>query len=167
MKKTIFAILGFLLLTGSVIAQDYAADVKSEDAIIKALYDVISGDSGQVRNWDRFLFLFAKDARLIPTNKNANDQYAYRVMTPQEYVENFSLRNPAFYEYELSRKTESYGTIVHIFTTYATKYGKNGIVNNRGINSIQLFKTQDRYYIMNIFWCSEQMGFPLPKKYLN
>ncbi|HUQ82696.1 MAG TPA: hypothetical protein VM076_16215, partial [Gemmatimonadaceae bacterium] len=30
------------------------ADVKSIDAILTALYDVISGPAGQPRNWDRF-----------------------------------------------------------------------------------------------------------------
>ena len=34
-------------------------DVASVDAIIAALYDVISGDSGVVRDWDRFRSLFA------------------------------------------------------------------------------------------------------------
>jgi len=166
MRKTGIALLLFMMVNGLLTAQDYTSDVKSEDAIIKALYEVISGDSGQVRNWDRFLFLFAKDARLIPTSATPEGQYTYRIMTPESYTQSFGARNPGFYEYEISRKTEAYGTIVHIFTTYATKYSKEGTVSNRGINSIQLLKDKDRYYILNIYWCSEQMGFPLPKKYL-
>lgn len=42
-------------------------DVASADAIVAALYDVISGPAGQKRNWDRFRSLFAPGARLIPT----------------------------------------------------------------------------------------------------
>src|SRR5438552_3869598 len=42
-------------------------DVASADAIVAALYDVISGPAGQKRNWDRFKSLFAPGARLIPT----------------------------------------------------------------------------------------------------
>ena len=42
------------------------ADVATLDAIMKAVYEVISGDAGQKRDWDRFRSLFHKDAKLIP-----------------------------------------------------------------------------------------------------
>jgi len=40
------------------------ADVASIDAILAALYDVISGPAGQTRNWDRMRSLFVPGARL-------------------------------------------------------------------------------------------------------
>ena len=46
------------------------ADVASVDAIVAALYDVISGDPGIERDWDRFRSLFYPGARMIPTGKN-------------------------------------------------------------------------------------------------
>src|SRR5882724_13113434 len=39
-------------------------DVQSLDAVVAAIYDVISGPPG-ARDWSRFQSLFAKDARLI------------------------------------------------------------------------------------------------------
>ena len=39
------------------------ADVASPDAIIAALYDVISGPAGQPRDWNRFRSLFAPGAK--------------------------------------------------------------------------------------------------------
>ena len=39
------------------------ADVASIDAIIEALYDVISGPTGEPRDWDRMRSLFTADAR--------------------------------------------------------------------------------------------------------
>ena len=41
------------------------ADVASPEAIIAALYDVISGPTSQPRNWERFRSLFAPGARLV------------------------------------------------------------------------------------------------------
>src|SRR5688572_26940736 len=38
-------------------------DVATMDAIVAALYDVISGPAGQKRNWDRFRSLFVPGAR--------------------------------------------------------------------------------------------------------
>ena len=43
-----------------------AADTASPEAIIAALYEVISGPAGQARDWDRFRGLFAVGARLLP-----------------------------------------------------------------------------------------------------
>lgn len=167
MKKMclLFAFLYFLMPATK--AQDYTKDVQSVDAIIKALYDVISGEGGAPRNWDRFRFLFAKDARLVPTVKNADSLFTYRLLTVEEYITRFSSRKEGFYEWEIGRKTEEYATICHVFTTYATRFTKDGPITNRGINSIQLLKDQNRYHILQIFWGAENLGFPLPAKYID
>ena len=141
----------------------YTKDVTTEAAIISALYEVISGEPGEARDWERFKYLFAKDAFLIPTNKSNAGVFGYRKMTPDEYINFFSTRiKTGFFEKELKHELVSFGTIAHVFSTYETKETKNGPVTNRGINSIQLFKDQNRYYIMNIFWCAESLGFTLP-----
>jgi hypothetical protein len=161
-------ILFALALSISARAQnDYSNDVKSIDTIIAALYEVISGDPGAPRDWDRFRNLFTPDARLIPTGKNADGKVTYRTLSPEDYVTLFSTRiTTGFFERELHRVTEAYGTIVHVFSTYETKEKKDGPVTNRGINSIQVIQQNDRYAIMNIFWCPESTGYPLPEKYL-
>jgi len=60
------------------------ADVGSVDAIITALYDVISGPVGQDRDRDRFMSLFAEGARPIPTGRNLQGQVGLRMMSPEE-----------------------------------------------------------------------------------
>lgn len=143
--------------------EKYAKDVSSENNIIAALYNVICGAPGEARDWERFKYLFGNDAKLIPTGKVADGGYIYRTMTPEEYITMFSTRiKTGFFEKELKRETVSFGTVVHAFSTYETRETENGPSTNRGINSIQLFKDQDRYYIVNIFWCAESMGFTLP-----
>lgn len=147
--------------------KDYSADVKSVDAIVAALYDVISGEPNSPRDWDRFRNLFKPETRLIPTRKTEKGEFTLRVLTPEEYIQLFTSRvSTGFFERELHRNTEAYGTVTHLFSTYETKEKKDGPVTNRGINSIQLFYDNQRYYIINIFWCAESMGFPLPEKYL-
>ncbi|MCA6405528.1 MAG: hypothetical protein IM594_07970, partial [Cytophagales bacterium] len=54
-------LFSFLLAISTVVngqTNDYTQDVKTEDAIIKALYEVISGEANAPRDWDRFRFLF-------------------------------------------------------------------------------------------------------------
>ncbi len=63
------------------------ADVSSVDAIMKAVYDVISGDAGQKRDWDRFRTLFHKDARMIPTGTNPKTKVTGATsFTPEDYI---------------------------------------------------------------------------------
>lgn len=140
----------------------YSRDVSSESSIITALYEVISGESGEVRDWARFKNLFGKDALLIPTNKATSGLFSYRTMSPDDYINMFSTRiKTGFFEKELKHEVVSFGTIAHVFSTYETRESKNGPITNRGINSIQLFYDQSRYYIVNVFWCAESMGFTL------
>jgi len=96
-----------------------AEDVKSLDAIVAAVYDVISGPPGE-RDWNRFNSLFAKDARLIAvrTPKDGGKPTLV-VMTPGDYAEQAGgyFKQHGFFEHELSRKTDSFGAMTHIYTT--------------------------------------------------
>lgn len=165
MKNIVYILL--LLMLSARAQSAYQADVQSVDAIIQALYGVISGGPGVTRNWERFRFLFAPDARLIPTIKNQQGQFTLRSLSPEQYIELFSSRVPTgFYERELHRVSEQFGTVTHLFSTYETRDTADGPVTNRGINSIQLFYDGNRYYIVTVYWCAESMGFTLPEKYL-
>jgi hypothetical protein len=164
MKKYL---LLFFIFPAGLYAQTYASDTQSVDTILATLYQVIGGEPGEPRDWNRFKNLFAADAKLIPTVKNQDGKISYRALSPDEYIQLFSSRIPTgFFERELHRITEQFGTVTHAFSTYETRERKDGPVTNRGINSIQLFFDGTRYYIMNIFWCAESIGFTLPQNYL-
>src|SRR5687768_17577922 len=95
-------------------------DVATMDAIVAALYDVISGPAGQKRNWDRFRSLFVPGARLIPTGRRPTGEVLSRVRTPEDYIQGSStlFEQSGFFEKEVSRRIEKFGNIAHIFSTY-------------------------------------------------
>jgi hypothetical protein len=145
-----------------------AADIGSLDGILAALYDVISGDAGQERDWERFQGLFAPQARLIPIRRNAEGA-SLVPMTPAEFAERArkNTRTQGFYEQEFSRKTDQFGGLIHVFSTYRAKRGltdKEPFA--RGINSIQAFHDGKRYWIVTVFWEQESKDRPLPQQYL-
>ena len=143
-------------------------DVQSLDAIVAAIYDVISGPPG-ARDWNRFNSLFAKDARLIAVRvPKAGGKPDLAVMTPSDYAERggkYFLEH-GFFEHELSRKTDSYGAMTHIYTTYESRETKDGKPIDRGINSMEFFFDGERWWCVEIYWDSERPGNPIPEKYL-
>ena len=144
------------------------ADVSSVDAVLVALYDVISGPAGHPRDWNRFRSLFIPDARLIPTRhaKSGNDADVVPY-TPEQYQERATpLLDKGFFEHGIHNTTESFGNIVHVFSTYESRHTKDEKPFQRGINSIQLLKDGDRYWIVTILWDGETPATPIPAKYL-
>ncbi|MDQ3800553.1 MAG: hypothetical protein M3384_13975 [Acidobacteriota bacterium] len=181
MKKSFLIVLFVLVFASAALAQQTQAtpasapqanpaDVASIDAIIKAVYDVISGDAGQQRDWDRMRSLFHRDARLIPSGKNPNTGVVgARAMTPDDYIKRNEpfFAKEGFYEREVARRTEIFGNIAHVFSTYETFRKKDEKTPfMRGINSIQLLNDGKRWWIMTIYWQAETPETQLPKKYL-
>jgi hypothetical protein len=144
------------------------ADVASVDAIIKVLYDVISGPAGQKRDWNRFRSLFVPGARLIPTRQRPGEPAAAVVLDPDGYIRSAPLlEERGFFEREVFRKTESFGRITHIFSTYASFHAAADTAPfSRGINSIQLLNDGTRWWIVTIYWDAERPGLTLPPEYL-
>ena len=147
-----------------------AADVSSLDAIMKSIYDVISGDAAKQRDWDRFRTLFASDARLIPVRKDPqNGSFAPHAYTPEEYVQRATpmMSKDGFFERESARRVEQYGHIAHVFSTYESRHALGDKAPfARGINSFQLFFDGKRWWVVTIYWDAETPDQPIPEKYL-
>jgi hypothetical protein len=145
------------------------ADAGSIDAILDAVYDVISGPAGKKRDWDRMRSLFIPGARLIPTGPRPGNSYGSRVLTVEDYVTrgNALFEKEGFFEKEVARRTESFGQIAHVFSTYEARHSPDDPKPFiRGINSIQLMNDGKRWWIVTIFWQAEDVQNPLPEKYL-
>jgi len=174
MKKSLLLIALFVSIATNAMAQTVKEadpkDVASLDAIMKAVYDVISGDAGKERDWDRFRSLFHKDARLIPSGKNPQSGViGARVMTPEDYIKGsgpYLVKN-GFHEREIARKVDQWGNIAQVFSTYASFHksdDKDPFM--RGINSFQLLNDGKRWWVLNIYWQQESPENPIPKDYL-
>lgn len=147
-----------------------SADVSSLDVLVKALYEVISGDSGQKRDWDRFRSLFHPSARMIPVGQNPQTGvFNATALTPDDYINRAGafLEKKGFHEIEIGRRTEIYGNIAQVFSTYEAR---NKLSDPkpfmRGINSFQLLNDGQRWWIITIFWQQETPANPLPEKFL-
>lgn len=143
--------------------------VTSVDKIIKSLYNVISGEAGKKRNWEQFKFLFKKDAKLIAAGKDSEGENNIVYMKPEDYIKNSGkwLEANGFFEREIYRTTNRFGSMVQVFSTYQCFYNvtdKKPFM--RGINSIQLWNDGKRWWIINLYWTQETKNNPIPDIYL-
>lgn len=177
MPRTFRGFLTALLLTAApaaVAAQASGraadpADVSSVGAIITAAYDVISGDAGEARDWDRWHTLFADGATLSAVVRGPDGAPRRVVMTPGSYVERSgaALERDGFHEVEIGRTAESFGLIAHAFSTYESRRRLSDPEPfQRGINSFQLMSDGSRWWIVSIFWQAEGPDHPIPAKYI-
>lgn len=145
------------------------ADVSSIDAIIEALYEVISGPAGEERDWDRFRSLHLPEARLIPTGRREAGEFVHFVWSVDDYIERVgpSLEQAGFFEREVARVTEEFGSVAHAFSTYESRRNADDAEPfQRGINSFQLMNDGKRWWVVNILWRGESPGLGIPDRYL-
>lgn len=143
--------------------------VASPEAILAAAYEVISGPAGQDRDWDRMRSLFYPGAQLIRTAVNREGRLSANFLTPEDYIVRAGsyFKTNSFFERELARRTERWGTIMQVFSTYESRhYPKDPVPFARGINIFQLFFDGTRWWIMTIYWAEETTQNPLPPEFL-
>jgi hypothetical protein len=152
------------------------ADVESVDALMAALYDVISGPAGKPRDWDRFRSLFLPDGRLgvirhaapAADGRPAHDDDVV-FLTPQDYIDRDApfFKTEGFFERGIANRVEEFGNLVSVWSTYESRHTADDPKPFvRGINSLQIVKAQGRYWVASIIWDDERSGITLPEKYL-
>ncbi len=144
-------------------------DVESVDAIMEALYDVISGPANHPRDWDRFHLLLTPTCQCIPIFRGPDDEHRHRAMSADEFVADSApyFDQNSFYEIEVARKEERYGNLVHAFSTYHSYHSDEDVEPfQRGINSIQILYEDGRWWITNIAWQPAWHDLAIPDGYL-
>ena len=136
--------------------------------MIAAVYDVISGPAGP-RDWDRFRSLYYSGARMIPTRRGDKGGPAIaRIVSPDDYAKRSQefFSKEGFFENAVANRVEIWGNIAHVWSTYESRHAKGEKPFARGINSFQLFYDGGRWWILTVYWESEDPANPLPDKYL-
>jgi hypothetical protein len=149
--------------------QAQASDVASIDAVIAALYDVISGPAGKPRDWNRMRSLFTPEARMMAVGARPDGTIAARAMTVEDYITRNAphFASSGFFETEAARTTEVFGQVAHVFSTYEARHATaDAAPFARGINSIQLVNDGKRWWVVNLVWRAEDKSLPLPERYL-
>lgn len=142
-------------------------DVDTVDHIIAATYDVISGPAG-TRDWDRFRSLFYPEARMIGSGRRDGKITAHP-RTVDGYIQTAGehFKKEGFFERGIRNEIQQFDHMAQVWSTYEARHNKNDAKPfTRGINSFQLLYDGSRWWIVNIYWQSEDAAHPIPAKYM-
>jgi hypothetical protein len=169
----VFEALGRLRIpTRRRTAMTYDQDVASLDAIINAIYDVISGPAGP-KDWARERFLLHPTVRMmrgLPPGAPAGapPTPGLAVFSGDEFIGAVGprLSTEDFYEYETGREVFRFGRLAHVISAYASTHAMDQEPFARSINSIPLWFDGGRWWVMGVLWDWAGEGNPIPPPFL-
>jgi hypothetical protein len=132
------------------------------DDVIAAMYDSICFEEGQRPDWSRQTAIFAPGARLVRVTDEGVFEFdlnSYRANLEAMFD---SGALTSFWEAEIWRETRQFGEVAHVLSAYEARSSRNGEVRNRGVNSIQLFRRDDRWWISAMLWRREGQDVQIP-----
>ncbi|HEX4439374.1 MAG TPA: hypothetical protein VH854_04835 [Thermoanaerobaculia bacterium] len=154
-------------------ASSESADGASVDAIIKALYESVSHGPDAEPDWKRMHDIFLQVGMLVPPKPARDD--IFTVLDVDSYEERTKKwmsgakakgESTSFYETEVSRKTDCFGNVCQVFSTYASRHAPTDEKPfMRGINSIQLVGDGKRWWVASVAWDTERADNPIPSQY--
>jgi hypothetical protein len=181
MKRLVTILAVSCLLSSSLLAQPAkvpagrvaapaSADAASVDAIIAALYASVSHPADAEPDWARMRAIFLPVGMLIPPKKPQEDLFTVldvdgfqdRVVKGAAAAKQKG-DSTAFFEKEVARKSDCFGNICQIFSTYeARRAPSDEKPFMRGINSIQLVRDGKTWWIASVIWDTERPDNPIP-----
>ena len=72
-----------------------------------------------------------------------------------------------FFETPITNRIELWDHMAHVWSTYQSRHSQGEQPFARGINSIALMNDGTRWWIITVYWESEDKDHPLPEKYLS
>lgn len=145
----------------------YRPEVETIDGMMDALYACISGPAGVPRDWARARTLYAERALLAPAT-SLDGRLESSIFDVEGYRQDRTpyFERHGFHEREVARRTERYGCIAQVFSSYESRHHPDEPPFMRGINSVQLIWRRGRWWILSIAWQHESTGEPIPAQYL-
>jgi hypothetical protein len=134
------------------------------ETVVTELYASICFEEGERPDWSRSMAIFAPGARMVRVTDEGVfefDERSYRADI-DERIDSGEMTS--FWEGELWREAKEFGDIAHVLSAYETRRSRDGEVLNRGINSIQLFRRDGRWWVSAMLWRREGRGLRIPDR---
>ena len=150
------------------------ADAATVESVVAALYASVSHAPDAAPDFERMRGIFLYVGMLVPPTKPGEE---IKVMDVDTFSEKYQKSAAAkkekseaaagFFEREIARRTDCFGNVCQVFSTYETRHAASDEKPfDRGINSIQLVREGKRWWIASVAWDVEKPDSPIPAPYL-
>jgi hypothetical protein len=143
------------------------------DAALDALYKSVSHGNDAEPDWNLMRELFLPVGQLIPPKRPQEDRFT--VLDVDGFQERVRKgiaaakvkgESSAFFEKEVSRKTDCFGNVCQAFSTYeARRDPADEKPFASGINSIQLVRDESGWHVASVVWDTVRPDNPIPPEY--
>ena len=150
-------------------ALEVQPDGSSVDAIVAGLYASVSHGPEYEPNWDRMRKLFLPGALIVPPRPD--DSEAVQPLSVEQFLDRIrgfiaarkqAGEPPGFTEREISRRTDCFGRLCQVFSTYEiVRSPRDPAPFRRGVQSFQLLDDGRRWWIASMVWDNERPGNPI------
>ena len=135
------------------------------DQLPKALDDAISGPGDRDRTCLRELLM--PDVRLVLVMRAADGTATTRTLTLDDWIAAVQRRGSTpLFERQIKTRSESYGSIAHLWSTFEIRATADGTPTSRGINSVQAIFDGQQWRLIQVLWEAETPTEPIPERYL-
>ena len=132
------------------------------DELIAEMYDSVCFEPGTRPDWTRQSKIFAPGARLVRVNDDGVFEFdldSYRVNF-ESMIDSGTMTS--FWEGEIWRETHEFGDVAHVLSGYEAHRSRGGESLHRGVNSIQMFRRDGRWWISAMIWRRDGRNVTIP-----
>lgn len=147
------------------------ADVATIEATVRAFFSAISAPAGGKLDRNRLRSLFVPGGRIVLSREPRTSRPAdVTFLSPDEYA-NLSdayTATAGFFDRNLANQVEKFGVMAHVYSTYESRsHPEDAKPMVRGIKSIDLLNSANRWYIVEVYWDTERPDNPIPDRYMH
>ena len=162
--RLLMSTLILILFSTSMLAQ--STEKEAIKAVAMAAYNGLSFDEGGKPDYEMLRSAFM-DSAIFRSYRTDSAQ----VFTIEKYMVDYrgAVESGAFKairEKEIWGQTQVFGKVAHRFSTYVLHVNDMNTIVERGVNSMQLVKTEEGWKINSITYDTEKEGQAIPAIYL-
>jgi len=166
-----FTILVFysaiVLFSKSTTAEE---SLESPEALISELYDLVTIKVDTPPDWDRVKSMFLEDAIIVlRTSRDSSTVFTVDgfVEDFQNFIKNSDVAKTGFIEKIIKMKPTVFGDIAHVLVLYEASIPGSQRPPQQGVDSFQLIKKNDRWWIVSIINEIPTPNRPIPVELQN
>jgi hypothetical protein len=147
------------------------ADVATIEDTVRAFFSAISAPAGGKLDRNRLRSLFVPGGRIVLSREPRTSRPAdVTFLSPDEYA-NLSdgyTATAGFFDRNLANQVEKFGVMAHVYSTYESRsHPEDAKPMVRGVKSIDLLNSANRWYIVEVYWDTERPDNPIPNRYMH